>query len=312
MPCYTPLKGYKDRATGGLTFDKRGTSQTLEVACGQCLGCRLDHALMWSIRIIHEASLYHDQHGNCFVTLTYRDPDECTDEQFRREHYIPHDYSLRPSDVQKFIRRLRKTVPQKIRYFYCGEYGDENQRPHYHICLFNHSFDDQYLYEDDEGFYTYTSKTLDGLWPYGFSTVQALNFETAAYTAKYSLKKITGQQAWDHYLRCDEHGEAFWLLPEYIRMSTGRKKPCGLGAGFYEKFTEDIFPSDDVPVPGKGIIQKVPRYYQNILEAQDPATLKLVKDLRQVFIKAHRADYTPERLRDKYKCAQARQTKRNL
>ncbi len=95
-------------------------------------------------------------------------------------------------------------------------------------------------------------------------------------------------------------------------MSTGRNKPCGLGAGFYEKFTSDIFPCDDVPVPGKGIIQKVPRYYQNILETQDPATLKLVKDLRQSFIKAHRHDYTPERLLDKYKCAQARQTKRNL
>ncbi len=116
----------------------------------------------------------------------------------------------------------------------------------------------------------------------------------------------------EHYLRCDEYGEAFWLLPEYIRMSTGRNKPCGLGAGFYEKFTDDIFPSDDCPVPGKGIIRKVPRYYQNILKTEDPATLELVKELRQQFKKAHAADYTPERLLDKYKIMQARQTKRNL
>ena len=312
MPCYTPLKGYKDRVTGGLTFNKKGTSQTLEVACGQCLGCRLDHALMWACRIVHEASLWNDQQGNCFVTLTYRDPDECTDEQFNNGHFIPADYSLRPSDVSKFIRRLRKSVSHKIRYFYCGEYGDENQRPHYHLCIFNHSFEDQALLKDDEGFYTYTSRSLDLLWPYGFSTVQALNYETAAYTARYALKKITGKKADEHYLRCDEHGEAYWLLPEYIRMSTGRNKPCGLGAGFYEKFSDDIFPSDETPVPGKGIIRKVPRYYQNILQSEDPATLELVKSLRQTFIKHHRADFTAERLRDKYHCAKARLKKRNL
>jgi len=322
MPCFTPLKGYKDRVSGGLTFNKNGTSQTLEVACGQCLGCRLDHALMWAIRIVHESYLHMDDQGNCFVTLTYRDEEECTDEQFEKGHYIPADYSLKPSHVQQFIRSLRKSEAKlakkqkrdvhRIRYFYCGEYGDENQRPHYHICLFNHSFNDQQMWEDDEGFYTYTSKSLEAAWPYGFSTVAVLNFETAAYTAKYSLKKITGIQANDHYLRCDEHGEAYWLLPEYIRMSTGRSKPCGLGAGFYEKFTDDIFPSDECPVPGKGIIKKVPRYYQNILQSEDPSTLELVKEIRQIFIKAHAADFTPERLRDKYKCAQARQTKRKI
>ena len=302
MPCYRPLKGYKDPKTGGLTFNKKGTAQTLEVACGQCLGCRLDHALMWAVRIVHESYLHLDQQGNCFVTLTYRDAEQCTRQQYLDGLFIPSDYSLRPTDVSKFIRRLRKTVFHKIRYFYCGEYGDENQRPHYHVCLFNHSFEDQVLWKDDEGVYTYTSPGLEKLWPFGFSTVQALNFETAAYTARYALKKITGEKAGDHYLRCDEDGVAYWLLPEYIRMSTGRNKPCGLGAGFYEKFT----------VPGKGIIRKVPRYYQNILQTNDPAQLKLIKEIRQTFIKAHKADFTPERLRDKYHCAKARQTKRYL
>lgn len=261
---------------------------------------------------MHEAYLYLDQHGNSFVTLTYRDADECTDEQYRNGYYLPPDGSLQPSHVQKFIRRLRKTVDHKIRYFYCGEYGDENGRPHYHICFFNQSFSDQQLWRDNEGFYTYTSPTLDKLWPYGFSTVAALNFETAAYTARYALKKITGKMADEHYLRCDEHGEAYWLLPEYIRMSTGRNKPCGLGAGFYEKFSDDIWPSDEVPVPGKGVIKKVPRYYQTILQSEDPATLELVKDLRQEFMKHHRKDFTPERLRDKYRCAEKRLTKREL
>ncbi len=325
MPCFTPLQGYKDRQTGGLTFNKTGTTQALQVACGQCLGCRLDHALMWAIRIVHESYLHLDTQGNCFVTLTYRDPEACTDKQYKAGHFIPADYSLRPRDVKNFIRALRKHEaklakseerwPNKKKYFYCGEYGDENQRPHYHLCLFNHSFADQQLWKDDEGFYTYTSELLEKLWPYGFSTITALNFETAAYCARYSLKKITGKKADDHYLRCDDDGVAYWLLPEYIRMSTGNKaKPCGLGVGFYEKFTDDIWPSDEVPVPGKGIIKKVPRYYQNILQSADPSQLELVKSLRQIFIKNHAADFTPERLRDKYHCAKARQqtSKRNL
>jgi len=307
MPCYTPLKGYKDAISGGLTFDHRLGHEKMEVACGSCLGCRVDSRIMWAIRIVHESYVHLDHNGNSWVTLTYRDPSECTDEQYKKGHFIPADFSLQPSHVSKFIRALRKQNKHKIRYFYCGEYGDENERPHYHVCLFNHSFDDQQLFEDNEGFYTYTSPSLEKLWPYGFSTVAELNFETASYTAGYCFKKITGKRADDHYLRCDEHGEAYWLRPEYIRMSTGRTKPCGLGAQYYAEFKNDIFPSDETPVPGHGTVQLVPRYYQNILESEDPETLVLVKSLRERFMQSHRDDFTPERLRDKYICARAQQ-----
>ncbi len=318
MPCYEPLKGYKNLVTGGWQYHKGNAAQTLEVACGQCLGCRVDNALMWAIRITHESSLYSNQHGNSWVTLTYRDPSACTEKQYKDGYFIPSDYSLRPSDVSKFFRSLRKANrDHKIRYFYCGEYGDPEKgaRPHYHLCVFNHTFDDQKMFNDDEGVYTYTSPTLEKHWPHGFSTVSELNFRTASYTAGYVFKKITGKKAKEHYLRCDEHGEAYWLLPEYIRMSTGnRKKPCGLGAKFYEKFKGDIFPADESPVPGHGIVQLVPRYYKNILQSTDPSCAELVKSLRQQFQLDHQQDFTPERLRDKYICAQARQdnTKRNL
>ncbi len=250
--------------------------------------------------------MHLDHHGNSWLTLTYRDPCQCTPEQYKNGHFIPADYSLCPSHVSKFIRSLRKANPDhKIRYFYCGEYGDENQRPHYHVCLFNHRFDDQELFADREGIYTYSSPTLEHHWPYGFATTAELCFETAKYTAGYCFKKITGKRANEHYLRCDEHGQAYWLRPEYIRMSTGRNKPCGLGAGFYEKFSSDIFPRDKSPVPGHGTIELVPRYYQNILESADPDTLELVKQARETFISQHAGDFTPERLRDKYICARA-------
>ncbi len=308
MPCYTPLSGYKDYNSGGLTFDRNKGSQALEVACGQCLGCRVDYTLMWSIRIAHEASMHNDNYGNAWATLTYRDPGSATDEQYKQGHYIPDKQSLTPSHVQKFIRSLRKAnQDHKIRYFYCGEYG-ELGRPHYHICIFNHSFNDQYLWQDDQGVYTYTSAELEKHWPYGFTTCSELTLQNASYTAGYCFKKITGKRADDHYLRCDENGEAYWLLPEYVRMSTGRGKPSGIGASFYEKFTSDIFPSDTSPVPGSKEQQLVPRYYQNILAEQDPAMLEAVQATRQEFITTHADDFTPERLRDKYICAKARQS----
>jgi len=255
--------------------------------------------------------MHIDNFGNSWVTLTYRDPSECTKQQYKDGHYIPADYSLRPTDFQKFIRALRKkNKDHKIRYFYCGEYGDENQRPHYHVCLFNHSFQDQELFRDEEGIYTYTSPSLDAVWPFGFTTVAELNYETAAYTAGYCFKKITGKRAEEHYLRCDEHGEAYWLLPEYIRMSTGRGKPSGIGAKFYEKFNTDIFPSDTSPIPGYGTSQLVPRYYSNILGSEDPKTFEKVKKTRQDFINKHRDDFTAERLEDKYICARAKQQRK--
>ncbi len=313
MPCYTPLKGFKDYASGGLTFDQSKGSQALEVACGQCLGCRVDHSLMWSIRIIHEASMHQHNYGNSWVTLTYRDPAQCTTKQFKDGHHIPAKQSLSPSHVSDFIRSLRKAnKSHKIRYFYCGEYG-ELGRPHYHVCLFNHAFHDQYLWKDDEGIYTYTSKELDGHWPYGFTTCSELTLDNAAYTTGYCFKKITGKRAQDHYQRIDyDTGETWWLLPEYIRMSTGRGKPSGIGAKFYEKFESDIFPLDKSPIPGHGDKQKelVPRYYQKLLERTNPAMLEAIKETRQQFIAAHAADFTPERLRDKYICARAQQSRK--
>lgn len=43
-------------------------SASRPLACGQCIGCRLERARQWAVRIMHEASLYN---VNSFVTLTY-------------------------------------------------------------------------------------------------------------------------------------------------------------------------------------------------------------------------------------------------
>ena len=289
MPCYSPLKGYKSRANGGLTFrPSESNGEKMTVACGGCLGCRLDRSREWAGRIVHEAQ-EHDK--NCFVTLTYNDEE------------MPRLFDGGPGtlvhkDFQKFMKRLRKALePLRVRYFMCGEYGENTERPHYHACIFGFEPDDKKLFVPNEHGDLYTSDWLESVWKKGFCTVGELTFKSAAYVARYILKKRTGVLAEDHYLRVDPYGVACWLEPEYSSMS---RRP-GIGKKWFKKFKSDVFPSDDFPVPGVGVLPKPPRYYDKLLEAEDPEGLELVKQAREEFRKGNAEEYEPGRLMAKYK-----------
>lgn len=74
-----------------------------------------------------EASLYSD---NCYATLSYDNK------------HLPLTSTglgtLVPEHVRDWLKRLRKNFPPKsVRFYLCGEYGDETFRPHYHAALFN-------------------------------------------------------------------------------------------------------------------------------------------------------------------------------
>ena len=310
MACYSPLKGWKDEETGGIKFTRDGSREKMEVACGQCLGCRLDHSRMWAMRINHESSLYEASGGNCFVTLTYRDKHECDDEQLRNRFYIPDDWSLNKKHWQDFMKRLRKAfAPQKIRFYMCGEYGNRCKhridldrvvcplctvgRPHYHACLFNCSFPDLVAYNSGvDGSPRYTSPFLEGIWKYGFVDVAPLDFDSAAYVARYCLKKVTGAKADDHYMLYDLDGVITFVTPEFALMS---RRP-GIGRDWYDRYKSDLFPSDEVPVAGHGVLRGMPRYYDKLFELDDPLSLEEIKKVRQEFRKAHAEDYTPAQI----------------
>ncbi len=176
MTCYSPIAGYQRRTPGktggfGITFKKsESNGQKIDIACGQCIGCRLDKSREWAIRCVHEAQMNED---NCFITLTYN------------EKNLPHDGSLDKTHFQKFMKKLRKTTDNKIRYYHCGEYGENLQRPHYHACLFGHDFADKEFFQNSNGNDLYISKQLDKTWNKGFATIGNMTFETAAYTARY-------------------------------------------------------------------------------------------------------------------------------
>lgn len=287
MTCYSPLKGFEDKENGGIVF-KRGTNAggPMEVACGQCIGCRIDKSKEWAARIVHEQQMHEE---NCFITLTYD------------KENLPHDGSLNKTHFQKFMKRLRKHFNEKkIRYFHCGEYGEKNYRPHYHACIFGVDFHDRIPYSVSNNIVVFESELLAQIWGNGFCTVGELNYQSAAYTARYVLKKVNGSMADQHYERCDVHtGEIFKVEPEYITMSLGREKGEGIGGPFYKKYETDFFPSDECPVPGRGVYKRIPRYYERLYEETNPDAYRKIKRARELYRENNKEEYERERLEAK-------------
>lgn len=276
MPCFHPIEGYA-KVGGGLTFRRAlSNGNKLSVPCGQCIGCRVDYSKMWAARMVHESRLHQD---SIFITLTY-DPE-----------FLPTGGTLVKSHLQKFFKRLRKhTSPRKIRYYACGEYGDQNLRPHYHAIVYGWRFSDARLLRDGGGHRFYDSDTLTRLWGLGLCEFGEVTAETCAYTARYVIKKINGDRAKNHYQRVTQDGQLHDVLPEFSLMSL---KPA-IGKNWFETFRSDVFPDDFVILNGHR--SKVPRYYDRLLDADCPELLEHHKQLRKDRAKARKWDSTPERL----------------
>lgn len=298
MPCFWPLRAKRQPGGNiqilGSSLEPRRLAWDFNVPCGQCTGCRLDHAKQWSLRCLHEASL-HD--ANCFATLTYE--------------YEPYGSTLVPEHFTKFMKRLRRARPgQSIRYYMCGEYGDKLQRPHYHACLFNLDFEDKQLWKIQNGCRLYQSDELEKIWGHGFALIGEVTIESAAYTARYVMKKLNGakkenidpQSGLSHYERLvEETGEIIQLHPEYARMSL---KPA-IGADWYHKFKRDCFPSDFL-IDTNGKRHSIPRYYDKLFQANDLEQYELIKARRIRNGEKHLDNNTPDRLRDRETCLNAR------
>lgn len=237
--------------------------------CGKCYSCALDYARSWSARIMLEAQSHLN---NCFITLTYSD------------FYKPD--KLSKSDVQKFIKRLRKEVGS-IRYFLCGEYGEgkgvrDGNNPHYHAIIFGYDFPDKVpLQKSGSGMIIYRSPLLEKLWPFGLSSIGTVSPESAQYVAKYSLKrKMTGNDS-----------------GEFVLMS---RRP-GIGSCGY---SSDIWDTDKLYINGK--IYKPPRYFEKLAVQDNDFSYDVAKSMREIrgkSIKSEKYKYGLDREEDALKRA---------
>lgn len=265
MPCFHPVKAFRSLERGesgryGVTFNSTKAlieGSSFEVPCGKCMGCRVDKSREWAARCVHEAQMHHN---NCFLTLTFNDDK------------LPEDYSIRIRDMQLFMKRFRDKTKARVSYYYVGEYGDREDRPHYHALIFGYDFDDKKLFTIKNKKRIYTSEKLTELWPFGFSTTAEVNYQTAAYCARYAMKKIGGDMAAEHYMRVHPvTGKLHRVEPEFAKQST---RPA-IGKRWFEKYKSDVFPSDFIIVDGKK--HPVPKYYLKLLAEEE---LKRIKRAR--------------------------------
>lgn len=328
MPCYHPQKAFRD--SDRIRFVGSKELHNLILACGQCFGCRLERSRQTAMRCIHEAKTHK---FNSFVTLTYADehlPRRYNTGQRDERGLIVYGGTLVKDDCQRFLKRLRKSlgkewmtndpwlwspqagkaamglrpIPRTMRYYMAGEYGDKYRRPHYHLCLFGIDFADKLLHKrTPQGHKLYTSNELNRLWPYGFSTIGELTFETAAYTARYVMKKINGRKRKEHYTVIDQDtGELIELIPEYNDMSRAE----GIGKQWLNKYTADVYYSLPGQVVVRNQVSKAPRYYDTKFKLQDPERYEIILDQRKKEGQLHKADQTPERLAVREQVAKAK------
>jgi len=286
VSCYRPLKAFRSSNGEVRLGEAPGDGYPLELPCSRCIGCKLDRARAWSIRITHEASLYD---SNLFVTFTYDDAK------------LPKGswslFSLEYGDFHRFMKQLRrkyrgvsKSVDGRtpIRFFVSGEYGGRTKRPHWHAILFNMRFPDQQRLMNG----TYRSTICDELWKYGNTVIGDVTPQSASYVAGYTLKKVHGARAPEHYedVVDTSTGELLARRPEFVVMS---RRP-GIGSWWYDRYGRDCFPNDFAVQEGKKY--KVPRYYWKRFEVEaDAGIVEDVAFARELRARARVSDSTPER-----------------
>lgn len=237
---------------------------------------------------MHEAQYQEEVlcQPSSFITLTYDDK------------HLPGDGSLNPRHFQLFMKRLRKALqPKKIRFYHCGEYGDLLGRPHYHAAIFGEDFaSDRVAIKQHRGNTYYTSALLESAWGKGFTLIGDLTFESAAYVARYIMKKQNGRKEADgHYLKISDYetGEMHRVHREYCTMS---RRP-GIGKEWLGMYYADVFPDDTIVFNGRKY--QPPRYYLGEVESRDPRLAEEIKNRRLQRALETKEHSTPSRLAER-------------
>lgn len=289
MVCYFPTKAYRTPhgSDKGLTFNASqalNPDNPLALPCGRCQGCRQALSDEWALRCLHESQMHQ---ANSFITLTYAD-----------EH-LPSDYSLHIRPLQLFMKRLRKDLAGKIKFFAAGEYGPLDRRPHYHALIFGWDFHtDWKLHKMTDQGPLYTSEQLSRLWQnQGFCTVGSLTYRSVKYCTGYIFdKEFNAEKATNLYTYTHPvTGDVVRQQPEFSAKSQG------LGSDWFDKYKNDCFPSDFLVVEDRQV--PVPRYYRLKLQEDEQRAFRNrhvyhpLKGNLNARKKASKANSTPARLK---------------
>lgn len=212
-----------------LYFVAGGREAATPYPCGQCLHCRINKSRVWAHRLMLESRMHE---YSTFLTLTY------SDEFLPLVRAVPGSGAvselsgptLVPEHVTKFVKRLRRFFGRhygkKLRYYAAGEYGEQTDRPHYHLIVF--------------GLPVSVAETaVPSLWPYGFVSCAAVDDGLCRYVCKYIVKNINWTKGGTR------------IMP-FARMSRGRERGQGIGGPAMEvvaKTIKEKMPIGESPLP---------------------------------------------------------------
>lgn len=272
------------------------------IPCGKCIGCRLDYSKEWANRAYLESLLYKDieittgkdEEGNdikekcdCnwFITLTYKDEELTKNEEFTDKNGFTWTIedneraTLCPQDLHTFINTFRQLMYRDygltgIRYLACGEYGEDNLRPHYHIIFLNCPLPTKTFYNArlKRGYWYYQNTLIERAWTKGISNISEASWNCISYTARYITKKINGEL----------ENEIYWangIEKEFFRMS----RDPGIGKPYYDLHKHEIYKHDSIMIKNLSGVhyEKPPKFFDDLYKAEYPDKWKEIQWKRE-------------------------------
>lgn len=255
MSCITPFK------------IQMKNGQVVEVPCRHCVGCTIKK--VQELRVYAQAQqteMAFKGYSSSFVRLSYNDAflpvvyhgKLCRLGELVENGKVPTDFenTLLKTDFQKFMKRLRQEIARKydnrkIKYIYCGEYGDSEtgtKRPHYHIVLFGLSYVEAEL-------------LISETWKFGFCTFLPLKPGAVRYISLYIYQDVFGKEREQKYTSKGKE-------PPFIYHSTN------LGKEYLKQY------HSDGTIKIGGMETAFPTYYRKKYNIQ-PKKLVDAKDLEQ-------------------------------
>lgn len=261
LPCRHPVTAYppvngQGRWAAAPVGRAKGSAPR-ERPCGQCVSCRLNRRAEWSLRMQLEAKCHEFGY---FVTLTYA------------PEHLPEGGALVRAHPEQFLKRFRSRFAYHfrgalVRHAGCGEYGEDGQRPHYHVVLYTGatSLPDLYPWrKSDSGHLLYRSPLVEEAWGMGHVEIGSVTEDVCDYVAGYILKKQQRGSDAEYLARhCDVTGKRWEVPPEFAFFS---RRP-GIGMTWFQRFPGDVLGDGKFRVVLRGgEPRSMPVYFLRLLE----------------------------------------------
>lgn len=182
------------------SFDGR----TVFYPCGKCPACRDLARMEIAARFLLEKAV-HPEYDTFFLTLTY--DEDHRPQGFRKDH------------IDGFLQALRNKTRTwfGLRYLLVCEYGDLDQREHYHFIVHTtKKIDDISVYRSSDGHKMRCNYFVDAVrrsWPYGYiDDGYTPGAAAVLYTTGYALKE--DQFTLDHE---DDLSRLRWCSQHHIK-----------------------------------------------------------------------------------------------